>query len=351
MKEATEIYESMRATFREKTGMELADNAELSVRLYAAAAELESLYGYCDWVMRQSFPQTAAGENLDRHAKLRGLVRKAAACARGQVTFFLQQPLQQDVAVPAGTVCTTAGSVRFLTEEDGVIPAGAVSVTLWAAAEEPGAGGNVAQDTVTHMVQPPAFVAGCTNGAAFSGGRAEEDDDALRLRVLASFRRLPNGANSAFYEERALSHDGVAGVQVLPKRRGVGTVDVVIAAADGMPAEALLLAVQQDLQAVREIAVDVQVSAPEARPVDVTLTVWPEDDATGEAAVAAARQAITAYFDGSRLGQAVYPARLGQAVLATGKVKNYLLSSPQETFAAEAGTLPVLGQLTVTEGL
>ena len=74
MKQAGEIYEDMLAVFREKTGTK--EDSDVSVRLFAAAAQLESLYGYCDWAMQQSFPQTAVGEYLDLHAALRGLEEK-----------------------------------------------------------------------------------------------------------------------------------------------------------------------------------------------------------------------------------------------------------------------------------
>ena len=45
----------------------------------------------------------------------------------------------------------------------------------------------------------PIGVVQCTNPAAFSGGCDAESDEALRGRVLASYQRLPNGANAAYY--------------------------------------------------------------------------------------------------------------------------------------------------------
>ena len=73
----------MLQTVEEKCGLAMDDSCDLAVRLYAAAAQLESLYAYADWSRRQSFPQTASGENLDRHAALWGLTRQAGTCARG----------------------------------------------------------------------------------------------------------------------------------------------------------------------------------------------------------------------------------------------------------------------------
>ena len=341
---ASEIYEKMMAVFREKTGMS-GENTDVSVRLYAAAAELESLYGYCDWAMRQSFPQTATGEYLDLHAALRGLERKTAKKAGGILRFSLAEARSDAVVVAAGTVCTD-GMHRFATLEEGVIPAGALFCDVAAEAESVGSSGNVGAGMVTQMSQAPVGVVDCTNPAAFTGGCDREEDAALRERILESFRRLPNGANAAFYAQRAAEHQGVAGVQVLPRVRGAGTVDVVVAGTDEAVA-----AVQADLEAVREISVDVLVKAPEKKTVNVAVTVWPADGVTEKEACDAAKAAVESFFDGSLLGRPVYRAQLGSAVYATGKVKNFVLTAPAADVAAADGVLPVCGSVAVTEGV
>ena len=79
---------------------------------------------------------------------------------------------------------------------------------------------------------------------------------------MESYQRLPNGANAAWYEQTAMGHEGVAAARAVGRARGIGTVDVYIATAAGLPNGTLLAAVQADLQERREIAVDVQVKAP-----------------------------------------------------------------------------------------
>mgnify|MGYP004520142699 FL=1 len=204
MKEVSEIYRGMLDVFTEKTGFSMEDSADLAVRLYAAAAQLQTLYIYADWALAQSFPQTAAGEYLDRHAALRGLARKAGEKAHGVLRFRIDLAREDDVSIPAGTVCSTAGLVRFVTLEDAVIEAGSLYADAPAQAEAAGSAGNAAVQTVTVLTQAPVGVAGVTNPAAFVGGSDGETDEALRQRVLDSFVRLPNGANAAFYEQRAL---------------------------------------------------------------------------------------------------------------------------------------------------
>lgn len=350
MTEAMTLYENMKAVFQEKTGILVADSADLAVRLYAAAAQLESLYGYCDWALRQSFPQTATGDYLDLHAQMRQLSRKEEAQARGTLEFYLPEALEQAVTVPRGTVATNAALVRFVTTEDGVIPAGSLSCQVSARAEEAGESGNAPAGTVTLLPQTPAYVQGCGNSAAFTGGQERETDEELRARVLKSFRHLSNGANLAFYETWALQYPGVEAVRVLPKRRGAGTVDILVCARGGVPSEELLEQMNEEILSLREIATDVQVFAPQTAPVSVDLTIYPREEVTFSEAEAVVRRAVEDFFGGALLGKTVYLTQLGHAVYATGMVRNYVLTGPTADVSVEELVLPVLENLTVTEG-
>lgn len=350
MKEAAQIYEQMLQVFEEKTGFRMEDTADLAVRLYAAAAQIETLYAYADWALVQSFPQTATGKYLDYHAELRGIKRQAGKTAAGTLRFRIDAALLEDLPVPAGTVCTTAGLVRFVTTEDGVIEAGNLYTDVPAEAEQPGAAGNVSSGSIIWMTKAPTGVAGVTNPSAFTGGGGEEDDAALRERVLDSFIRLPNGANAAFYELRALSHPGVGAVTVIPRYQGIGTVGVVAATTSGEEDAALIAEIQQDLDAVREIAVDVTVMAPTVETIDVTLELRPKGGVTFAQAKQAVKTVMEGYFTGKLLGKSVYLAALGSVIYETGLIENYAILKPTADLAGEKTVLPRLGTLTITEG-
>ena len=124
VKTVEEIYQEMLSAYGEKTGVAPAEGCDLSARLYACAAQVFSLYVQAGWVARQAFPQTAEGEYLDRHAQLRGLERKEPVAARGVVRFSGEISENTDRPIPAGTVCMTAGLIRFETIEDGLLAAG-----------------------------------------------------------------------------------------------------------------------------------------------------------------------------------------------------------------------------------
>lgn len=351
MKEISELYEGMLETFEEKTGFAMEDTADLAVRLYAAAAEIQALYIYADWALTQSFPQSAAGKYLDYHGQLRGITRKSGHKAGGILRFKIDSARAEPLRVPAGTVCTTAGLVRFVTTEDALIRAGALYADAAAEAESVGTAGNVPAERITNMTRAPVGVTGVTNPAAFAGGSGEEDDESLRERILDSFIRLPNGANAAFYELRALSHPGVEAVRVIPRHQGIGTVGVVVSTAGGVPEQALLQEIQDDLDSVREIAVDVTVMAPEPERVDLAVRILPKPGRSFDSAQAAVRTALTAWFDGGLLGKPVYRTQLGKVILDTGLVETYEITAPTKDLPGNAKRLPQLGTLTITEGV
>ena len=337
----------MLACFAEKTGMELGAGCDLSVRLYALAAQVYALWVQSEWVTRQAFPQTASGAYLDSHAQLRGLERKQAVAARGIVRFTAGEAAQTPREIPAGTVCMTAGLVRFETAEAAVLPAGELWVDVPVQALTAGTAGNVAAGAILTMAVAPVGIVQCTNPAPCTGGADTETDEGLRQRVLDTFRRLPNGANAAFYEQEALSFDQVAAAAVVPRPRGTGSVDVVVTTAGGLPGQELLEKLEDYFEQRREIAVDVQVRAPETETVHVQVQVAAAAGADQAAVLERVENTLRGWFTGARLGQSVLRARLGNLIFQCAGVENYVIVSPAADAAVQADVLPVLGTLTV----
>ena len=349
MKTIDEIYREMLACFGEETGLEPREGTDLSARMYALAAQVYALYVQADWVTRQAFPQTAEGEYLDYHAQLRSLERKPALPAQGTVRFTAGEAAQSDRAIPEGTVCMTAGLVRFATTQAAVLPAGELTVDVPVQALEPGTAGNVSAQTVVSMAVAPMGIASCTNPQAFAGGADGEGDEELRARILDTFRRLPNGANAAFYEQGALSFDQVAAAAVIPKPRGLGSVDVIVSTLAGTPGEELLEQLQDYFEQRREIAVDVQVKAPTPVTVNVAVQVKAKGGWDKTQVLDQVEETLESWFDGKLLGQDVLLARLGSLIYGCDGVENYAVSAPAADLAVDADELPVLGTLSVEE--
>ena len=158
---------------------------------------------------------------------------------------------------------------------------------------------------------------------------------------------MPNGANAAFYEQEALSFDQVAAVTVLPRNRGKGTVDVVVATQAGLPGAELLSQLTDYFEARREIAVDVEVKAPTVKTVDVTVEVTPKEGADSAQVKTGVEAALRDFFSGKRLSRNVLVAELYQLVFSQAGVANCSVSAPAADVAVARGELPRLGTLTV----
>lgn len=345
-----EIYQGLAAEFQAQTGQTAGGSSELAVRFYAVAAQIYSLYAQAEWTRRQCFPQTALGEELDKHARLRGVTRRKATHAVGTVRFYVDEVREMDTEVPAGTVCMTAGGVRFTTDRDAFVPAGELWCEVPVTAAEAGAAGNVGQGTIVYMALPPTGIAACANQSDLVNGQDEEGDEALRTRVLDTYRRLANGANNAFYQQTALSFDGVAAVAVIPRSRGVGTVDVVPAASGGVPEQALLDALQEHFDRVREIACDVKVIPPTVETVDLSVKLWAREGWSFQEAAQAVRERLEGWFNGERLGQPLLRAQLISLIYAVDGVANCRLIEPAADLSLSSVTLPVLGALAIENG-
>ncbi|MBR5381453.1 MAG: baseplate J/gp47 family protein [Oscillospiraceae bacterium] len=298
-------------------------------------------------VKKQCFPQTAEGEYLDRHAEMRGLARAEAGKAEGRLTFSSPGTVSAQLTVPEGTVCMTSSGLAFETTESGTVAAGESSCTVAACCTESGDRGNVGAGLVTFMTRAPVGIASCVNEQAFSGGADAESDESLRKRVLSSFRRLPNGANAAYYELEAESVEGVAAAVVTPRAFGIGTVKVTVASTSGVPSEEMLTAVRERLDAAREICVDVTVAPPTVKTVNVTVKVDAEEGYNAAEVRSAVAAAVSSFFTGRLLGQSVTLAKLGSVVYGVPGVRNYRITRPTADVAAERTELPVAGTVSV----
>ena len=94
-----EIYGEMLTIFAQASGYLPSTSCDLAARLYAAAAQIHSLLLQAQWVLAQSFPQTAQGEYLERLAALRGIRRSVATCATGSLRFGVSDAVSGDLTI------------------------------------------------------------------------------------------------------------------------------------------------------------------------------------------------------------------------------------------------------------
>lgn len=236
------------------------------VRATSVASAVEGLYQHQAWMVRQIFPDTADHDYLLLHARLRGLAPKPAVAASGRM-LLRGNP---GTSIPAGLQGKWADQL-YISSAAGVIGADGMA-TVVASAALPGLAGNAADDSRLELLVPPPGVQSAGQLVEMRGGVEEESDAELLARLLDLIRRPPAGGNVHDYQRWALEVPGVSAAYVYPLRRGLGTVDIIITAAGGLPSAATLAAVQAHIDALRPVtAKHSLVAAPTVRAVDVEL--------------------------------------------------------------------------------
>ena len=194
-----DILIEMKNAYFKECKERLDDNSSVMQRLKAAASELFALSCYGDYIFKQAFVQTATGKQLDYHGAVRGCVRKTASPSKGVLTFYISEPLQEDIVIASKTVCSSGKKnyIQFATLEESVIKAGTISVSVVAQSLGNSQEYNVQEGEITVLVNAPAGISGVMNADAFTGGYDEESDASFRKRIMQHYAFPANGVNAA----------------------------------------------------------------------------------------------------------------------------------------------------------
>ena len=319
-----EILSRMTQAYSGYAGFTPAAESDIMIRLRVLAAQIYQEQARAEFIRRQLFPATAAGEYLDRHAAERGITRKQAARAAGTVVFYPEQESHGSITVPAGTqVCTGADMKRFTTDSDVVLSSSAASVQAAVTAAEPGADGNALVGAVSVIVTPVLGIGSVSNTSAFTGGADAESDDELRARVIDSYANISNGANAAYYKRIASSVEGVYSASVVSRGRGNGTVDVYISARGAAVSSAIKSRVQAVLNEGREINTDVLARDPELVEITLYFSIGIEAGLTFSSVAQRVRAAVSDHIRGLGIGADVKLSEIGEIIYHTKGVTDY----------------------------
>lgn len=257
-------------------------------------------------VINLIFPGTSYGEFLDAHASSRGLIRRSASAASGEIT--ITGPV--DTVIPAGSLFSTAAvneepSVDYMTLETVIIPAsGSVTVDVQCALA--GVIGNTPQNTVVLVSSRLTGITSVTNEEPITGGTEEEDDASLILRIAEYDRSQGDNyvGSVADYKRWAMSVPGVGSATVIPAQDTTGLVTIVLTDANGDPAtENLCTSVYNYIMKpdnpedrLAPVNALLKVEAPATMQISIRATVELTDDATMEAVKEAYVAALALYL-------------------------------------------------------
>ena len=210
-----------------------------------------SFYQLLSNVLQQAFVQFATDAWLDLKAGEVGLVRKVATKVTG-TAYFVRIGSAGNVVIPAGTIVSTAidskgQQYRFVTSLEVVLVDGTTEVSAPVTAEFEGAAYNVGVSSINAIVSALAGVDAVENrdGWIVTEGADEETNAELRERYWLRWEELAQGATKMAYVGYAKEINGVVDVEVDDNfPRGMGTVDVYITGAAGLPTQTLIDSVQ-----------------------------------------------------------------------------------------------------------
>ena len=220
-----------------------------------AAAELAQLYMELDYVLKETYADTASGEYLARRCAERGVTREEATHAVVQGVFtpstvnvegkrFRCGSHYYNAITDSQLVCETSGS-----EPNGVIG----------------------------QLIPVEYVDGLETASitkVLIPGEDEETDEELRERYFENLSSQAFGGNVADYKVKTRLIDGVGGVKVTPTWNGGGTVLLTIVASDyTVPSEVLIGNVSETITKIAPIGHVVTVQGAVSKTINVTADI------------------------------------------------------------------------------
>ncbi len=264
------------------------------VRSAAVAAAIEGLYQNLAWVARQIFPDTADEAEMIRTAELRGIHRKGPVASKG----LLALEGTADVELLQGAVAKHVASGELFTVlHSAIIGPDGTSSAIVEAQTAGSALNGLTGDLV--LTSPPLGMAAAVKFVRETAdGVNQESAGSVLARLLEDMQTPPSGGAKFDYKRWAKEVAGVADALVLPKRRGAGTVDVVVMGETDLPPDDVVAACQAHIESVCSVIVDLWVITPARRLIDCTANVELEEGYELEDVQAAAQSAYETLLRG-----------------------------------------------------
>ena len=344
-----QILSNMITEYQKISGTTPIKTSDIYIKLKVLAAQLFTLQSKLEWTKNQVFPQTATGKYLDYHAQTRGLTRKKPSSASGILTFSLAKPAENNITIPVNTLCFSPlkPDVKFATTSAATITKGELNIDIPAKCTTQGTISNTEANSITKIVNPPQGIELVTNKTEFLGGTNQEDDNDLRKRLLDNFENISNGCNSAYYHNLAMNYDGVSSVNVIPRNRGRGTVDIIIAT--NKPTDELAQKIKTYIQEKKEINVDIDVLI--AKPKKITIDLNLDVDSTYNFTDVSTNTTniIKNFIHNLKVAQPLNLAALGAKIFEIKGVKNYKFSTPEKDVFLNKDEIITLDKLNITK--
>lgn len=316
----------------------LRSDAEVLARVNSAASY--GRYAHQSYIADQILPDTADEDTLRRMARAR-LKRDRLPAVPG--TGAAKFTGAAKAVLDAGTLLQREDGQRFRVSLSVTLsgPTGVVSIE----AVDAGQLGNTPAGTVLRSVSPVEGVADTFTvlEPGISGGTEQESIEALRTRVIRSYRVVPHGGSASDYETWALEVPGVTRAWVRRYWMGPGTVAVFFVRdldINAIPGPEALAQVKAYIEGERPVTAEVAVLPPKEKLVQYEIKLTP-DGAVVRSAVEAAL--VELHTRESDLGGTLLHSHIREAISGAAGEKDHTLISPAGDVVAAANELPSFG--------
>ena len=217
------------------------------VVISAPSQQIGNLYDQLTIVQNDQAVETASDTGLNSLSSNFSITAKPAVSSQGIETFFSNNPLTNNITIPAGTlvstIATTASPGTFFITVQTVTMYASLSSTYFnpvtnkyeiqtlIQASNPGSAGNVAANTIIALVNPISGINGCYNPYDMSGGVDTESPDSLRSRIITKSSGINldsvNGLLSLIEAQTGVQNALVVG-HGQTQRKGWGAVDIYV---------------------------------------------------------------------------------------------------------------------------
>ena len=292
-----------------------------------------------NWTGNQNIPSRADGENLDALAELTYIrSRPEAEAATCKMRFYISQPQEQAILIPAGTRVTDKGNALvWETEADRYIPAGESFIDAVARCQTTGTIGNgYAIGQIDTLVDIYEYYSECANTSVSDGGSDVPSDEEYYELMRASMDAYScAGARGSYIYWAKRVSTKIADVAANSPVPGVVKLYVLMddgtLATEGLKREVLEACSADE---VRPLTDQVFVEDAEIVPYDIRLTYYiPQRSTRSGADIAAAVQAAVDRYiawQSGKIGRDINPSKLYSLLMETG-IKRIDLASPAFT--------------------
>ncbi|WP_237882038.1 baseplate J/gp47 family protein [Pseudomonas sp. PGPR40] len=316
--------------------------ADAKVAARALSGTAYELYGYQDWIARQSNPATCDETMLLHWADWRleeGPTPAVAAKGLATVTG------SSGALVDAGQLYQLPDGRRYVVLHAVTLVNGAA--ILQVVAEDVGTLGNIEAGTLTAVTPVLGVNSAAVIGAdGIVGGAEKEGIEALRARVQAAFKNPSKVGNGDDFVEWALEVPGVTRAWALPRWMGPGTFGLAFVR-DGdpsiIPTPAQVAEVQAYLDKKRPVTSEVYAIAPIERVIDFSVRLVPDGTALRAAVTQALRGLIV---DEGGPNQTLKISRIRATISNTPGETDNALSVPPNDVVMAANEVAVPGAIT-----